>query len=85
MTNDNQILGFEPAKLTKRLVAGASCILLLSILASLMLGPVSIRPDRILFEILDRIPGISIDSGLSQVEAAIIWDILTGESKSANA
>ena len=40
-----------------------------------MLGPVSIRPDRILFEILDRIPGISIDSGLSQVEAAIIWDV----------
>lgn len=75
MTKDNQLLGFEPAKLTKRLVAGASCILLLSILASLMLGPVSIRPDRILFEILDRIPGISIDSGLSQVEAAIIWDV----------
>ena len=40
-----------------------------------MLGPVSIRPDRILLEILDRLPGITVDSGLSQVEAAIVWDV----------
>ena len=75
MDKENRIEGVEPAKLTKRLVVGASCILLFSILLSLMLGPVSIRPDRILLEILDRLPGITVDSGLSQVEAAIVWDV----------
>ena len=64
-----------PAELTPRLVAGASLILFASILVSLLYGPVSIRPDRIFLEILDRLPGISIDSGLSTIQEAIVWDV----------
>ena len=64
-----------PAELTPRLVAGASLILLSSILISLLFGPVSIRADRIFLEILNRLPGISIDSGLSTIQAAIVWDV----------
>ena len=64
-----------PAELTPRLVAGASLILLSSILVSLLFGPVSIRADRIFLEILNRFPGISIDSGLSTIQAAIVWDV----------
>ena len=64
-----------PAELTPRLVAGASLILLSSILVSLLFGPVSIRADRIFLEILNRLPGISIDSGLSTIQAAIVWDV----------
>ena len=57
------------------LVAGASLILFASILVSLLFGPVSIRSDRIFLEILDRLPGISIDSGLSTIQEAIVWDV----------
>mgnify|MGYP003317264887 FL=1 len=64
-----------PAELTPRLVAGASLILLSSILVSLLFGPVSIRADRIFLEILHRLPGISIDSGLSTIQAAIVWGV----------
>ena len=64
-----------PAELTLVLVAGASLILFVSILASLLFGPVSIRPDQIFLEILDRLPGISIDSGLSTIQEAIVWDV----------
>ena len=64
-----------PAELTLGLVAGASLILFASILVSLLFGPVSIRPDQIFLEILDRLPGISIDSGLSTIQEAIVWDV----------
>ena len=57
------------------LVAGASLILFASILVSLLFGPVSIRSDRIFLEILDRLPFISIDSGLSTIQEAIVWDV----------
>ena len=75
MNNDLDKEGVAPAQLTPKLVVGAFLILLCSILLSLLFGPVSIRPDRIFLEILDRIPGVSVDSGLSTIEAAIVWDI----------
>ena len=75
LNKDSDKEGIVPAQLTPTLVVGAFLILLCSILLSLLFGPVSIRPDRIFLEIFDRIPGISVDSGLSKVEAAIVWDV----------
>ncbi len=75
MNKDSDKEGIVPAQLTPTLVVGAFLILLCSILLSLLFGPVSIRPDRIFLEIFGRIPGISIDSGLSKIEAAIVWDV----------
>ena len=75
MGNKNHKKQAAPAELTYKLVVGASLILLSSILLSLLFGPVSIRGDRIFLEILNRIPGVSIDSGLSSIQAAIVWDV----------
>ncbi len=43
--------------------------------ASLVLGPASVDPWRALLEVLDRVPLVSIDSGLSAREAAIVWEL----------
>ena len=75
MNKDSNKEGIVPAQLTPTLVVGAFLILLCSILLSLLFGPVSIRPDRIFLEIFDRFPGISVDYGLSKIEAAIVWDV----------
>ncbi len=75
LTDQHLQEGGSPARLTGKLLTVASLILFVSALLSLVLGPVSIRPDQIFLEILDHFPGVTIDSGLSKVEAAIIWDV----------
>ena len=48
---------------------------LVALLASVSLGPVSIHPLRCLAEIIDMAPGLSVDSGLTSTEAAIVREI----------
>ena len=44
-------------------------------LGSLTLGPAGVDPWRAVLEVLDRLPFIAVDSGLSTREAAIVWQI----------
>ncbi len=50
-------------------------ILLVCFLAGIMVGPTYINPLRIILEIADRIFPYHWDSGLSDIQSAIIWDI----------
>jgi iron complex transport system permease protein len=40
-----------------------------------LVGPVSLAPTAILRELLDRLPGVAMTSGLSDREAAIVWEL----------
>ncbi len=44
-------------------------------LVGVMVGPVFLRPDRIVAELVDGLPLVSVDSGLSAAHRTIIWDI----------
>lgn len=46
-----------------------------SIIVGVMIGPVSIAPIDIIREITDRIPFVDVDSGLSDRDSAILWEI----------
>ncbi len=46
-----------------------------AVVLGLWLGPVSIPPGRVMLELLDRLPVIDIDSGLSVSDRAIVWDL----------
>lgn len=56
-------------------IAASGLVLLIAAFLGLVVGPVGIRPDRVFLEILDHFPGVNIDSGLSNIEAAIVWDV----------
>jgi iron complex transport system permease protein len=56
-------------------LAGSVGVLLAAFAAGLLIGPVSLDPGRVLLEVLDRLPLVSIDSGLDARETAIVWDI----------
>ena len=43
----------------------------------LSVGPVTVPFHRTVLELLDRVPGLSLDSGLTTTEQAIVWDIRT--------
>ncbi len=65
----------SPPRLTLRWLGFSGLILVVAAFLGLIVGPVSIRPDRVFLEIFDHIPGVAIDSGLSDIEAAIVWDV----------
>jgi iron complex transport system permease protein len=62
-------------RLRARWVVIAVCCALGAALLGITVGPVSIAPHRVVLEILDHVPGIDVDSGLSTSHAAIVWEI----------
>jgi len=55
---------------------GVALVLLLgALLAGLLVGAVGLSPGAVLAEVADRLPFVSVDSGLSAQEAAIVWDL----------
>lgn len=65
----------DPARLRSSWVVAALGLAFASTVVGVMVGAVTIRPDRVLLELLDHIPGIDVDSGLSPSRQAIVWDI----------
>ncbi|MDX1691009.1 MAG: iron ABC transporter permease [Acidimicrobiia bacterium] len=43
--------------------------------AGILIGPASLDPGPVLLEVLDRLPLVSVDSGLTTREAAIVWEL----------
>jgi iron complex transport system permease protein len=46
-----------------------------ALLAGLLVGAVGLSPGRVLAEVADRLPWVSVDSGLSEQQAAIVWEL----------
>ena len=46
-----------------------------AIAAAVLIGPAGLDPGRVLFEVIDRLPLIDVESGLSPREAAIVWEL----------
>jgi iron complex transport system permease protein len=58
-------------------MAAGVMALLLAALAGISIGPVSIAPTKVIQELLDHLPLVNVDSGLTQAEKAIVWEIRT--------
>lgn len=56
------------------LAAGLGAVLAATV-AGLALGPVSLPPGGVALELLDLIPGVRLDSGLTEREAAIVTEL----------
>jgi iron complex transport system permease protein len=55
---------------------GAGCAALAgAALAAVLVGPVRLDPGAVLVELAGRLPGIDTSSGLSEQEAAILWQL----------
>jgi iron complex transport system permease protein len=53
-----------------------SLVFLLGVLiAGLLVGAVGLSPGGVLAEVADRLPWISVDSGLNEQQAAIVWEL----------
>ena len=70
VTTSLQASGLRPGPLAAGLAAAA-----IAVIAGLTIGPVDIAAHRVALELLDGLPGVSIDSGLSGAHAAIVEQI----------
>ncbi len=67
--------GAAPARLGWRLaVAGVAAVVVASALAAAV-GPAGLPPWKVFLELLDRLPLVDVDSGLSAAQAAIVWEV----------
>ncbi|SBT53919.1 FecCD family ABC transporter permease [Micromonospora narathiwatensis] len=65
----------RPAGLRKRwLIAGIGAVLV-ALVAGVSLGPVSLPPGSVAAELLNLLPGVHLDSGLSEREIAIVTEL----------
>jgi iron complex transport system permease protein len=55
-------------------VAGIATIAVAAVLG-VTVGPVGLSPGRVLMEVADRLPLVHVDSGLTDRQAAIVWDL----------
>ncbi|MBU6347889.1 MAG: iron ABC transporter permease [Actinomycetales bacterium] len=55
--------------------AACAGAVLLALILGISIGAVAIPPNQTALELLSRIPGLGIHSGLSEIDAAIIWDL----------
>ena len=44
-------------------------------LAGILVGPVALRPGAVIAELVDRLPIVDVRSGLSERQAAILWEL----------
>ena len=65
----------EGSRLTIKALLVSLLVLTVAVGLGLVVGPVNLRFDQVLWEILDGIPGLHINSGLSQAHQAIIDQI----------
>ncbi|MBI5156609.1 MAG: iron ABC transporter permease [Acidimicrobiia bacterium] len=62
-------------RIPRRALLIATVVTVGAALAGVLVGPASLRPDRVMAALLDRLPLITIDSGLSDRETAILFEL----------
>lgn len=57
------------------IVIGSVAVLLGAVLASILVGPAGLSPRGVVLDLLDALPLIDVDSGLTAQQHAILWNI----------
>lgn len=77
-TTDDVVDDLPPStQLTSRWLAAGIGAVALAVVVGIATGPVTLPLDRVVLELLDRLPLVDVDSGLSTTQQAIVWDIRT--------
>jgi iron complex transport system permease protein len=65
----------RPTRVGRGALVLASAVLAGAALLGVLVGPVRLPPGGVLLEVADRLPGVRASSGLSEREAAILWEL----------
>ncbi|MFL6004202.1 MAG: iron chelate uptake ABC transporter family permease subunit, partial [Nocardioides sp.] len=56
-------------------IAVGALVCLASVVVGCLVGPAGLSVSGVLLELLDAIPGVEVDSGMSLTQQAIFWEI----------
>jgi iron complex transport system permease protein len=65
----------EPARLRAAWVVAGIVTIGVAAVLGLTVGPVALSPGRVLAEVADHLPFVDVDSGLTDRQAAIVWEL----------
>ncbi|GLB64816.1 ABC transporter permease [Dietzia sp. NCCP-2495] len=65
----------RPSSRSAGVLGGATLVLLAALLLGTLVGPAGLTASGVLLELLDRIPFVHLDSGLTQRQQVILWEI----------
>ena len=65
----------RPVRLGWAWLLGAIAVLAVAVVAGTTIGAVSLPPGRVLVELLDHLPFVDLDSGLTARQADIVWEL----------
>ncbi|MCD2262159.1 iron ABC transporter permease [Dietzia aurantiaca] len=65
----------RPSSRSALVLGGATLVLLAALLAGTLVGPAGLTAGGVLLELLDRLPLVSVDSGLTLRQQVILWEI----------
>lgn len=68
-------LGVRPTRLRPWALLLALGCLAGAVLLGILVGPVGLPPEGVVKELMNRLPLVSVHSGLSHLDAAIVWQI----------
>ena len=64
-----------PTRLRPAVLIVGVLVVVAAAITGVALGPVSLPPGGVIGEFLDRLPFVSIDSGLTERQAAVLWQL----------
>ncbi|MDE0803566.1 MAG: iron ABC transporter permease [Acidimicrobiales bacterium] len=67
----------DATRLTMGWLAAAIGAIFVAVVVGISVGPISVPFHRSVLELLDHLPLVDVDSGLTSTEQAIVWDIRT--------
>jgi iron complex transport system permease protein len=65
----------RPVRLPRRWLALASGVLAATVLVAMTVGPAGLPPEAIAVEVVNLLPGVELGGGLSELEAAVLWEL----------
>ena len=65
----------RPTRLSGRWLASSLVVLFLAVVAGAVIGPADIDAGSVLASLVDRLPFVSVDTGLDGRQEAILWEL----------
>src|SRR5262245_22885421 len=74
-TKTDEATALQSVRLPWRWLVGSVGVLVAAVLVAMAVGPAGLSPSAIAIQLLNYLPGVHLDGGLSELESAVLWEL----------
>jgi cobalamin transport system permease protein len=74
-TRTDEAPPLQPVRLPWRWLVGSVGVLVAVVLVAMAVGPADLEPSAIAIQLLNYLPGVHLDGGLTELESAVLWEL----------